>query len=145
MALACGGGDDAGDDDEPSEDAGASQAASRAPSAEDIAAALAEAGVFIDDGGITIGDTRIGVGDDGVTIDDASLVSFTDGGVVFGSGDAAITIRTEGTCAELLACCESLTEESEHSQCISMHDQLAAIPLSGGDLLCAQLVPSLCP
>jgi hypothetical protein len=152
--FGCGGNDDGGDDDpgesvEPGNGAGdgAGQGSDepRLPTEEEISAALADAGVFFDEGGVTIGDSRIDLGPDGIRVDDASVVSVRDGSVVIGSGDSAIAIRTDGTCAELLACCESLTEETTKMECSAAHAELSVIPLGGGDFLCAQVVPGYCP
>lgn len=152
--FGCGGEDDPEDQSErsgPGDGAGAgagqgpSDPAPQFPSAEDISAALADAGVFFDEGGVTIGDSRIDLGPDGIRLDDASVVSINDGSIVLGAGDGAIAIRTDGTCAELLACCESLTEEAMKTECTTAHNDLMGIPFGGGDFLCGQFVASYCP
>jgi len=146
-----------GDDDEPEEqnegggsagdNAGGSPGdpGAQVPTEEEIRGALADAGVFFDEGGVTIGDSRIDLGPDGIRVDDASVVSVSDASIVIGSGDASITIRTDGTCAELLACCESVPDEAMKTECTTAHNDLMAIPFGGGDFLCGQVVASYCP
>lgn len=139
-AAGCGG-DDGGDDREQQNN----NAQPEFPNDEEINAALADAGIFFDDGGVTIGDSRIDLGPDGVRIDDASVVSVEEGRVVIGSGDASIAIRTDGTCAELIACCEGLSDEAAKMQCVSTHDTLVLVPFGGGDFLCGQAQAGFCP
>jgi hypothetical protein len=149
--FACGGGDDGEDpadgDDSPggASPQGAASPGAQLPTQEQITGALADAGVFIDDGGVTIGDSRVDLGPDGIRLDDAAVVSITDSSIVLGSGDGSIAIRTDGTCAELLTCCETLTDEAKQTECTTTHADLMAIPFGAGDFLCGQFVSSYCP
>lgn len=151
--FACGGDDDgddraSGDDGDGVEGGGGGGGGApepRIPTEEEIAAALADAGVFFDDGGVTIGDSRIDYGPDGIRVDDAPIVTLGDGGIMLGEGDSSFTIRTDGTCAELLACCESLTDEMQKTECTTAHNDFMAIPLGAGDFLCGQFLGGFCP
>jgi hypothetical protein len=142
-AAGCGSDDGGDDDDDNNQQPNDSQ--TPIPNAEQINAALADAGVVFDEGGVTIGDSRIDLGPDGIRFDDASVVSVEDGSVIIGSGDGSIAIRTDGTCAELLECCDGLADEAAKMQCMTAHDSLVLVPFGGGDFLCGQAVAGFCP
>lgn len=97
-----------------------------------LACALGDSGVSFTDGGISFGDGGFDLGDAGISINDGSI-SFGD--ATFGNGK---------TCADLLTCCNSLSDATEKTQCTTTHGQFSAIG-SFGDIACGESVATFCP